>query len=366
LGAYVSTVSAKSERVAGYGPSVGIADEDDRLGCSDALTDEIGRVVNIPQTMVWRDLGGSWATNLLAVGPGGGWGTVFRVHRLSTTAARLHAEQETRRVLASAGIPTVQPLAVFDGDEVGQLRTGHLIEAERFVASDAQMNSPDLLIRGFSMLGAIHRCLRRSELPAAAYTVTHANHVSAHRALAATTAGAQRIRRWAEPALTRYADAVVEHIGRVSAAEEQLEQRCQVIHGDFWDNNVLFTGSRVAAVLDFGFMAERARVDDLALPIWFYLLEPGHGPPNVDDAEVVAAMLDAYDRAGEPLSREERLAVPLAIARQPAWSVGHWVLQLDEQRAINHAREAAREMPVAQAILRELNDWQRTLTQHIP
>jgi homoserine kinase type II len=78
-------------------------------------------------------------------------------------------------------------------------------------------------------------------------------------------------------------------------------------------------------------------------------------------------MLHAYDEAGEPLSRQERLAVPLAIARQPAWSVGHWVRQLDEQDAIDHAREAARELPVAQAILRDLSDWQRTLvTRHRP
>jgi len=346
---------------------VRLADGDDRLGCSGALTDEISSVADMSQTMVWRDLGGSWATNLLAVGASGGCGTVFRVHRLSTTAARLRAEQETRRVLARAGIPTVQPLAVFDGDEIGQLRTGHLTEAERFVVSDGQMKTPDLLIRGFGVLGAIHRCLRDGELPAAAHTVTHANHVTAQQALAATTAGAQRIRSWGEPALTRYADAVVEHIGRVSTAEEHLEQRRQVVHGDFWDNNVLFTGSRVAAVLDFGFMARRARVDDLALPIWFYLLEPGHGPPNLIDAEIVAKMLHAYDEAGEPLSRQERLAVPLAIARQPAWSVGHWVRQLDEQDAIDHARGAARELPVAQAILRDLSDWQRTLvTQHRP
>src|SRR5215218_10255792 len=91
------------------------------------------------------------------------------------------------------------------------------------------------------------------------------------------------------------------------------------------------------------------------------------GPPNLIDAEIVAKMLHAYDEAGEPLSRQERLAVPLAIARQPAWSVGHWVRQLDEQDAIDHAREAARELPVAQAILRDLSDWQRTLvTQHRP
>lgn len=39
----------------------------------------------------------------------------------------------------------------------------------------------------------------------------------------------------------------------------------QLVHGDFWDNNVLFRRGRPVLLADFDFMGERARIDDLAL-----------------------------------------------------------------------------------------------------
>jgi homoserine kinase type II len=134
------------------------------------------------------------------------------------------------------------------------------------------------------------------------------------------------------------------------------------VHGDFWDNNVLFASNRIAAVLDFGFMAERPRVDDLALPFWFYLLEPGRGLPTSADQKVLRELIDAYDGASRaPLSTIERQSIPLAIARQPAWSIGRWVVDLEEGQAIRHALSAASELPVAQAIVDNVNAWQEAL-----
>jgi homoserine kinase type II len=134
------------------------------------------------------------------------------------------------------------------------------------------------------------------------------------------------------------------------------------VHGDFWDNNVLFADGRLVAVLDFDFMAERPRVDDLALAMWFFLLEPGKGLPGEVERAQLRAFVDAYDGAAAvSLSPEERTALPLAIARQPAWSVGRWVVELDEDDAVGHARDAAAELPVAQAIIEDLPLWQRAL-----
>ena len=43
----------------------------------------------------------------------------------------------------------------------------------------------------------------------------------------------------------------------------------QLVHGDFWDNNVFFRDNRVVLVTDFDFMGERARIDDLALTLYY-------------------------------------------------------------------------------------------------
>jgi Ser/Thr protein kinase RdoA (MazF antagonist) len=52
----------------------------------------------------------------------------------------------------------------------------------------------------------------------------------------------------------------------VGQAEAGLVARLprQLVHGDFWDNNVLFRHGRPVLVCDFDFMGERARIDDLA------------------------------------------------------------------------------------------------------
>ena len=52
-----------------------------------------------------------------------------------------------------------------------------------------------------------------------------------------------------------------------------------------------FADHAVVAVLDFGFMAERARLDDLALPIWFWLLRAGKPTPGPEDLDLVVALV---------------------------------------------------------------------------
>jgi homoserine kinase type II len=210
--------------------------------------------------------------------------------------------------------------------------------------------------------------LARAAVPEAALSAPHANHLPSDQAAELTRAGADRIRSWGDPALSAFADEVVGHIGAVTSAEADFAQaqRSQLVHGDFWDNNVLFTGDALTAVIDFDFMAERWRIDDLALPIYFYLLEPGRGLPTDDDLDLVRDLVDAYDSGTErPLSEQERMVLPLAIARQPAWSVGRWVLALDDVDARPHARSAADEFPVARAVLSELQRWQTELSAPI-
>ena len=188
------------------------------------------------------------------------------------------------------------------------------------MAASGRMSTGAAMVTGFEVLGLMHHSLARARLPAAADTVAYANHVRAEDALVLATAGAERVRGWGDLQLLRYAGEVVDHLAEVSAGEGPLlgGQRRQLVHGDFWDNNVLFSGGAVVAVLDFGFMAERTRIDDLALPISFWLLGTEEPPPGSSDLDLVTALLAAYDRHTDPLTEEERLALPLAVARQPA------------------------------------------------
>ena len=109
-------------------------------------------------------------------------------------------------------------------------------------------------------------------------------------------------------------------------------------------------------------MAEHARVDDLALPFWFHLLGHGGQLPTSDDVALLRHLVRAYDRASEaPLSGAERATLPLAIARQPAWSIGGWILRLGDADAVRHAYDASAELPVALSVMRHVEVWQDAL-----
>lgn len=146
------------------------------------------------------------------------------------------------------------------------------------------------------------------------------------------------------------------------AATELPPLEDQWCHGDFWHDNVLFRGDDVALVADYGFMNRRPRIDDLALTLHFTACEidaAGAGRPS----DVLARLVDAYDGSAEqPLSDAERDALPLALARQPLWSIGAWAAQLDdpaEVRAHLHGHESA--LRFAEQVLADLDRWRRAL-----
>lgn len=347
------------------GPRVGgvlTEDLDEKAVPSASLVAEIARLYGLPEPAGWQDLGGSWTTNLLLDVPGPQ--VVARVHQGPTSAARLLAEQAVRVAVADAGIPAVRPLPSLTGETAVRLASGRMAELEPFVEADQRMKTAPLFVAGFGILARLHEVLRMAELPVAARTVTHANHLPHADALARTRLGAERMRSWGRPDLRAYADAVEAHVEAVVAAEAGLQagQVTQLVHGDFWDNNVLFRNGELAVLLDFEFMAERTRIDDLALPLYFYCLEPGRGLPGAAERAEFRTFIDAYDAAATmPLTADERAALPLAIARQPAWSVGRWIVELPTDDAIKHAESAMNELPVAQAMLSELVEWQTAL-----
>lgn len=308
------------------------------------------------------DLGGSSSLNLLVTDDHSRF--VVRVYRPYLTAARLADIQRARQALAAHGVPIATIRSTLDG-QPWTVCDGRLVEVERFVESDALMDSWERLVEGLPVLGRIHTILRGVSFSEAGRHPLFANSIEPQKALLMTRHGAQRIRGWQPTAdELRLADAAAELAARVSAGERALAPLLprQMVHGDYWHNNVCFRDGRVVLVTDFDFMGERARIDDLALTLYYFACSDAPMPGK--RLIRLRRLLDAYeDGLDEHLSVVERAALPLAIARQPLWSIGGWVAVLDDEAAARrHAASMVGEVEWALGIVHELGRWQAAFT----
>jgi len=320
------------------------------------LREEYGLVLTHPAL----DLGGTSNLNLMVRADGGRF--VVRVYRPHVTPARLMDIQIARRALAAAATPV--PATVPTRDHRDFTTTdARLVEVERFVEHEAKLDSWPRLIIGLHWLGRSHAALANVRVGPDGRQPVFANHVHAHQARDWTTRGTTRIRGWgASPYEHRLADRADRLAGRVDAAEREFRGRLveQLVHGDYWDDNVLFRAGELALITDLDYLGYRPRIDDLALTLFFAASTLGR---NWHDEEYLARfrrLVDAYDGGLDaPLSAAERAALPLALARQPLWGVGRWVALLDDERAArHHAAAAMAEVEFALRILDRLDAWQ--------
>jgi Ser/Thr protein kinase RdoA (MazF antagonist) len=315
------------------------------------------------------DLGGSSSLNLL-VGDGPDR-CVVRVYRPHVTTGRLAAIQHVRGELRHAGVPCPTLVPTRDGRPWVRLGGvgGRLVEVERFVDHDAIMDRWDRLLAGLPLLGRIHAVLQPIRVSAEGRRPRFVNYLDPAQAVAATAQAAARIRGWRPtPAEARLARLAEELAARVAAGEAALGTHAlprQLVHGDFWDNNVGFRGGRVVLVGDLEFMGDRPRVDDLALTLHFAAATLGGAAG--DDAGGAARiarlrrLVDAYDGGLHvPLSAAERAALPWALARQPLWAVGGWLVWLDDQRAARRlAASMLGEVEDALRLVAAIDRWQQ-------
>jgi Ser/Thr protein kinase RdoA (MazF antagonist) len=307
------------------------------------------------------DLGGSSSLNLLVGDDETRY--VVRVYRPYVTAGRLAAIHEVRRALDRGGVPGPQVVTTGDGQawvSVG----GRLLEVERFVDHDGKMDSWDRLERGLPLLGLIHSLLHGIAVRAEGRAPMFANYVAPEQARVATARGTARIRSWqATPTEERLASMADELAALVAAGERDLVEALprQLVHGDFWDNNVLFRGERVVLVADLDFMGGRARIDDLALTLHFADATFGHDEAEERRLVRLRRLMDAYASGlDHPLTALERAALPWAMARQPLWGIGGWVASLDDgQAARDHAAGMVAEVERALQIVRAIDRWQQ-------
>ena len=307
---------------------------------------------------VVRDLGGSSNLNLLLEDAGRRY--VARVHRPWVTSSRLADVQAVRRELARGGVPCALPLETRGGD-TWIVVEDRLVEVEPYVEHDANMDSWQRLEVALPLLGRTHELMRPLEVSEDGRHPPAANHVAASEALAWTSRGTNRIRKWhPSPSEQRLADASEELARLLAHAErESVQLPRHLVHGDFWDNNVLFHKGRVVLVADLDFMGERLRIDDLALVLYYANSTFWDDPLSADRMRKLRGLVDAYDSGlTDHLTTAERAALPLALARTPLCFVGMVASVDTEVGAKRLAAEICWDVAWALALVRDLDRWQ--------
>jgi Ser/Thr protein kinase RdoA (MazF antagonist) len=307
------------------------------------------------------DIGGSSNLNLHL--PNDGDGYVLRVHRAWVTPERLGAIQSARRRLASRGVPFVEPVPARSGRL--WIRVGEcLAEVERYVVGD-DMDEWGTLIVGMPTLAHVHNALRGIDGGSAAAFAPAANHVSCHRARVASARAAAIIRSWAgspaDEAIAASTERLAEELWQ-SEGPYAAELTGQLVHGDFWDNNVKFQGDDVIGILDLDFMEARPRIDDLALTL--YYAYPSLLAARGEDGALgaMATLVGAYAPAANPLLTALELhALPFAIARTALHFTRHVALRTGQREQREVVEAAAQDLGWALAIVRDAGRWQDAL-----
>ncbi len=309
-----------------------------------------------------RDLGGSSTLNLLV--QGGQRRYVVRVYRPWMTPGRLAAMQGARRHLAQAGIPCVKPIRSLDGATWAAMGD-RLIEVEPYIAANGNMDTWERLAAGLPLLGRIHSCLRTLQTTAEGRHAPAANSIAPERLVSGVRQGTRRLREWdltpAERELADFADALAPRVSRAERAMPELPR--QLVHGDFWDNNVLHQGERIVLVADLDFMGERARIDDLALTLYYTNSTFADG--QLSDARLgkLRTLVDACDSGlDDPLSASERRVIPLAIVRTALGFIAMIAEADSGSTGRRLAAEMAPDIAWAGGIVDDLDRWQDAMT----
>jgi homoserine kinase type II len=237
---------------------------------------------------------------------------------------------------------------------------GRLVEVEPYVEHDAIMDSWRRIQAGLPLLGRIHTLLRQVDVNEDGRTAPAANNIEPRDALPGTLRGTCRLRRWnpttAELQLAAASEELAELVDRAERGIEGLPR--QLVHGDYWDNNVLFRHGRVVLVTDLDFMGERTRIDDLALTLYYTNSTFSDDQVSDDRLRRLRTLVDAYDGGlDERLSTIERAALPLALARTPLCFIA-MIADVDSEIGARWlAEEMTQDVSWALAIVHDLDRW---------
>ncbi len=333
-----------------------------RAALSPALLDALHKHYGMALDASTRDIGGSSNLNLFVLD--GDSRYVVRVYRPWVTTARLADIQYVRRVLAEGGVPCVQPVPTRTGSSWITI-DDRLVEVEPFIAHDAKMDSWGSLEVGLPTLGRIHSLLKDVALSADGHTPPAHNNIQPQDVLGGTSRGTARIRQWdASQVELQVADDADELAHKVDHAQQTLAPlQQQLVHGDYWDNNVFFREGQIVHIADLDFMGGRARIDDLALTI--YYTNSTFADNQISDERIskLLMLVNTYNSGlSEPLTAAERTALPVALARAPLAFIAMIAVIDSEAGAREMASEMSADIEWALSIMANLDRWQTIFT----
>jgi Ser/Thr protein kinase RdoA (MazF antagonist) len=315
------------------------------------------RITNEP-----KDLGGSRNLNLLVVA--GNSKYVLRVYRTWITSGRLAAIQTARQALGSNGIPApvVKPTLAGGG---WTTYDNSLVELEDYIDHDGNMDTWERLETGLSLLGRVHSIFKTLTTDGEDWQPVIANHIASNEVQKLTEQATEHIEKW-RPTETQ--SKFIFLARDITSRLQQLETiyaskiSSQLVHGDFWDNNVFFQNGKVVLVTDLDFMGVRPRIDDLALTLYYTNSTFSEDQLSESRIRRLKTLVDAYDSGlEEPLTADELVALPMAIARTPLFMMNYFISMTSEQAA-KPMTETLPDLEWGVKLLDNLEKWQTIFT----
>jgi Ser/Thr protein kinase RdoA (MazF antagonist) len=194
-------------------------------------------------------------------------GLVLRVHQPFVSRQRLLAVQEVRRRLAAQGLVVPVPVQ-WGGATVFRCRD-RWAELEEYIPHTRPERALSSYFWLFGAMGTLHRTLAALDLPVPRPLVaTYAPPGSLRRWLQVTESAVQGDPEAAE--IARLLRDLVRRLRSQWLPANRLPM--QLIHGDAPLSNVCRTPEGKTVYLDFGFLALRPRIHDLAYALAFMVL----------------------------------------------------------------------------------------------
>ena len=243
-------------------------------------------------------------------------GLVLRVHRPFVTRQRLLAVQEVRRRLAAHGLLVPVPIP-HDGKTV--LRCGRRwAELEAFIPHERAEPTPETFVSMFAAMGALHRVLAEINLPVPRPPVAiYAPPGTLRRWLPITVSAVRGDPEAA--AAARYLRELTGRLRRQWVSASRLP--VHLVHGDMHLSNVCRTPEGGTVYLDFGFLARRPRIHEIAYSLsWTIFALDGHLDLERFDWTIIPQLVAAYESAaGTVLTAAERAALAPYTAAAPLY-----------------------------------------------